>query len=122
MPWIEQSMCTGCGICIEECPVDVIIMEDDKASINNDECIRCAICHNICPVDAVKHDGDREEEMFENNIEKAKADMEACAKYLDEADRWKSLDRAIRHFKREERIAKRTLNELEKIKRSKEKN
>ncbi|MCK4423785.1 MAG: 4Fe-4S binding protein [Candidatus Omnitrophica bacterium] len=29
MPWVDKSKCTGCGRCVEECPVDTIAMEDD---------------------------------------------------------------------------------------------
>ena len=27
MPWVDKNECTGCGICVEECPVDTISME-----------------------------------------------------------------------------------------------
>ena len=33
MPWVAKDMCIGCGICVEECPVDAIVMEDDVAEI-----------------------------------------------------------------------------------------
>ena len=44
-------MCTGCGICIEECPVKAIALTDDgQASINDDFCIRCGRCIDACPL------------------------------------------------------------------------
>jgi len=30
MPWIDKNKCTGCGICIRECPVDAISMKEGK--------------------------------------------------------------------------------------------
>jgi len=34
-------MCIGCGICVEECPVDAIVMEDEMAEIYMNDCIHC---------------------------------------------------------------------------------
>ena len=34
MPWIDEISCNGCGICVDECPVDTIYMEGEKAEIN----------------------------------------------------------------------------------------
>jgi|GEM_PF-6639652 len=31
MPWIDQQSCTGCGICVDECPVDTISMKNEEA-------------------------------------------------------------------------------------------
>ena len=59
MPWVDEEKCTGCGICVEECPVDVISlsagqagMEGEKAEINMDECIHCGVCRDVCPQEA----------------------------------------------------------------------
>lgn len=59
MPWINKEMCTGCGICVDECPADSISMQSDGAVIDETSCIRCGICHNVCPTDASRHDGER---------------------------------------------------------------
>ena len=31
MPWIDKNECIGCGICVEECPVDTIYMDNEHA-------------------------------------------------------------------------------------------
>jgi ferredoxin len=49
---IDQDKCTGCGGCIDLCPVIAISMVDDKSLIDNDTCTECKICVKACPVNA----------------------------------------------------------------------
>jgi ferredoxin len=51
---IDQDKCTGCGGCIDLCPVIAISMIDDKVLIDNDTCTECKICVKACPVNAPK--------------------------------------------------------------------
>jgi ferredoxin len=60
MPWVDEDMCVGCGVCVNECPVNAISMENGKAKINMSKCIRCKKCHDICPQKAIKHDSEKE--------------------------------------------------------------
>ena len=34
MPWVDKNECVGCSICVEECPVDTIYMDNEHAEIN----------------------------------------------------------------------------------------
>ncbi len=52
-PVVDVNLCTGCGICIEKCPFDSIVMKDGKAFIQNDTCRRCMICVKVCPENAI---------------------------------------------------------------------
>lgn len=116
MPWIDGVKCTGCGICIEECPAGVIWMESEKAVINMEGCIRCGICHDVCPSEAVRHDSEKIPDIVIDNVEKTKKSIDACAKYLGEEEKWKCLERIIRSLNREKIIADKTLIELRKLK------
>ena len=49
---IDQDKCTGCGGCIDLCPVIAISMIDDKVLIDNDICTGCKICVKACPINA----------------------------------------------------------------------
>ena len=31
MPWVDEEKCVACGVCVEECPVEAIAMEDVAA-------------------------------------------------------------------------------------------
>lgn len=117
MPWIDNSKCIGCGICVEKCSVAAILMENEKARIEMDKCIRCGTCHDVCPEEAVRHDGEKISEDIKANVEMTKKCMEDCAKYLgDVKEKNKCLERMKKHFNKEKIVAEKTLEELEKLK------
>ncbi len=49
---IDQSLCTGCETCLEQCAYDALEMVDDTARVN-DNCNLCRACIDICPVEAI---------------------------------------------------------------------
>jgi len=50
----DQEKCTGCGQCVEICPVQVIRMEGDFPVVDKDWCIGCGVCAVPCSSSAVK--------------------------------------------------------------------
>ena len=52
LPIVDKQKCTGCGICIEFCPVDAIIKRAGKAFISID-CVECSGCIEECPEGAI---------------------------------------------------------------------
>lgn len=49
---VDESKCTGCGICSEVCPVEAITV-DQVAKIDAATCIDCGSCVDECPNDAI---------------------------------------------------------------------
>lgn len=52
---VEASSCTGCGICVDDCPMEAISLDaGDLASVNADTCIGCGVCSHSCPPGAIR--------------------------------------------------------------------
>lgn len=56
----ELRNCSGCGACINACPVDALYYSKDKygfiyPGIKDNKCIKCGKCVNVCPKD--NHEG-----------------------------------------------------------------
>lgn len=52
-PKVDSELCTACGICIDACPAEAIVIEDDSAKILEDNCTNCRACVDECPVEAI---------------------------------------------------------------------
>ena len=50
----DREKCTGCGQCVEICPVQVIKMEGDFPVVDLEWCIGCGVCAIPCPTSAVR--------------------------------------------------------------------
>ena len=44
----------NCGDCADVCPMEVLILEDEKLTVNEpDECSYCESCVDICPNECI---------------------------------------------------------------------
>ena len=50
---IDSEKCTGCGVCVDVCPLEAISLNDGIAVIDEDTCTECSLCVNECPNDAI---------------------------------------------------------------------
>ena len=51
---VDSDLCSGCGTCVEKCPVDAIELNDsDIAEVNAEYCIGCGVCAHFCPENAI---------------------------------------------------------------------
>jgi NAD-dependent dihydropyrimidine dehydrogenase PreA subunit len=50
----DRERCTGCGQCVEICPVNVIKMEGDFPVVDRQWCIGCGVCAIPCPSSAIR--------------------------------------------------------------------
>jgi len=52
---INKEECIGCAACIDVCPTNALVMEDDgKAECVEADCIDCGACLGSCPTEAIK--------------------------------------------------------------------
>jgi uncharacterized protein (DUF362 family)/NAD-dependent dihydropyrimidine dehydrogenase PreA subunit len=52
-PQVNPELCTGCGTCIDQCPVSALFMSDHLPQVDADTCITCFCCQEICPEKAI---------------------------------------------------------------------
>jgi Pyruvate/2-oxoacid:ferredoxin oxidoreductase delta subunit len=50
---VDEDGCTGCGECLERCPVSAIRLEE-AASVDRDRCLGCGLCAGTCPSEAIQ--------------------------------------------------------------------
>ena len=57
MAWnvmIDTDKSTGCGECVDVCPVEVYELQDGKSvPVNAEECLGCESCVEVCEASAV---------------------------------------------------------------------
>jgi len=53
-PKVDQSLCTACGTCVDQCPVSALTMADDFPEVDVDTCITCFCCQELCPEKAIQ--------------------------------------------------------------------
>lgn len=67
-PFVEASVCVGCGACMRNCAHGAIAITGRKAAINHDKCVGCGRCIGACPVDAVCPASDEANDILDKKI------------------------------------------------------
>ncbi len=49
---IDEEKCNGCGLCVRDCPLGIVHLENKKAVIA-EGCVICRTCFKVCPKQAV---------------------------------------------------------------------
>jgi ferredoxin len=47
--------CTGCGICVKQCPINAIEPKEKKIAWEKNECVMCFGCIHHCPQFAIRY-------------------------------------------------------------------
>ena len=51
---INKEKCTGCRVCLNVCPQNVLLMQNSKATVNDYKaCMECGACQNNCSFNAI---------------------------------------------------------------------
>ena len=54
LPIVHKDECTGCGICVDDCPSGAITLDNSGISvINKEACTECGLCIDTCPAEAI---------------------------------------------------------------------
>jgi uncharacterized protein (DUF362 family)/ferredoxin len=53
-PKADESLCTGCGSCVEECPAEALTIEEVYPEVDPEKCIACFCCQEKCPEKAIQ--------------------------------------------------------------------
>jgi len=52
---VDKSKCEMCGDCVDICPKDILVLEDDTITTQNTlECSLCEACMKVCEPDAIR--------------------------------------------------------------------
>ncbi|MBC7119663.1 MAG: 4Fe-4S binding protein [Methanobacteriaceae archaeon] len=52
---IDYDKCDACGECADLCPMEILIIVDDRLEVQNPEdCNECEVCMDVCPNDAIR--------------------------------------------------------------------
>jgi electron transfer flavoprotein alpha subunit len=57
---IDEETCTGCGVCVDECPYGALEMKGDVVTVN-EKCTFCGACIDVCPVEALSLEKEEKE-------------------------------------------------------------
>lgn len=50
---VNAENCSGCGDCVEACPLDAIAIQESKAVVDADTCGDCGACVDVCPTESI---------------------------------------------------------------------
>ena len=47
---VNAESCDGCGVCVDNCPTEVLGIVNEKVEIIDSElCTDCMVCMHVCP-------------------------------------------------------------------------
>lgn len=64
-PYLEQSLCIGCGRCRKACAHNALTLVNHKMSINHELCVGCGSCIALCPKDALQATWDQQDKILD---------------------------------------------------------
>ena len=68
---VISGECTGCGKCLQSCPVSAMYLANGESKINYEACIACNNCFMVCPESVIDLDWDAIQPFIEKMTEYA---------------------------------------------------
>lgn len=59
-----KDTCIGCGVCVDICLIDAIMLDNLKAHIDTELCCGCLMCEEKCPTNSISIMEVQENEVF----------------------------------------------------------
>jgi MinD superfamily P-loop ATPase len=54
LPSVDETLCTGCGLCVAVCPTDCLAMLAHLPWLPRPrDCVSCGLCVVVCPAKAL---------------------------------------------------------------------
>lgn len=50
---VDTEKCSGCGECVQSCPLEAIAMQENVAVVDEETCGDCGACVDVCPNEAI---------------------------------------------------------------------
>ena len=50
---VDPTLCSGCEVCTDRCPMNAIIIESELAEVKRENCIGCGMCVSACSTEAL---------------------------------------------------------------------
>jgi len=66
--FVSPDRCTGCGVCVRNCPTGSIKIEGGKAKFDYSSCIGCGECIALCPESALRILWETDAEAFQEKV------------------------------------------------------
>ncbi len=106
---VDESKCNGCGRCVKTCPIQLLMINDNKKSCSNERydefrCIYCENCMAVCPQNAITVEGEyrvtngywKNDDLYEGHtIPPRPFDDSADKNFEDYQDRLTETERVI---------------------------
>ena len=80
---VRWKLCTGCGLCAQNCPKDAISFLWGKAEIDQNRCVHCGLCMRVCPRGAIVEKVVISPKALEKEVQSLQRQVEAILGRLD---------------------------------------
>jgi len=61
---VNEDKCGLCGLCMQSCPYNAIIIGNEKISVDKFKCKGCGTCVSVCPTNAIEMNVDTSEKIL----------------------------------------------------------